>query len=165
VHENRFARRVSLHTRAIVQTRNERLDCQVVNVSVRGMALETQRPVVRPLFVRIHTVLDDSLDPIDVDAIVTREEPRSDGARWGVEFHDLPLHVLRKIRACVGHRLGETSRPHSTPISPEQAVTRPQATSGGYEPVSSNAPSSGPSPSLPDLERLYEAALSAIGRS
>jgi hypothetical protein len=120
------------------------------------MAIDTQRPDSCPHFVRIPTVLGGGSCSIDVDAIVIREELRGKNTRWGIEFYEPPLHVVKRIKTYVWHRLDEMSRHLAAKESlPEPTATRTRAV---------REPHGAPSVSCEELERLYDEALSSILR-
>ena len=116
--EKRYAPRVEVDSVARILTGSREVRGRVVDVSARGVALETPSTVTLERFVRLSAVLIPGDPPIDLDAIVLRRERRGTIMRWGLQFHEAPAHVLNHIVEFVRSKTEAATVPGHRPTAP-----------------------------------------------
>lgn len=122
VKERRYAPRVMVSSSVRIWTGSREVQGRVVDVSTRGIAVDTPCDVVLDRFVRLRATLEPSSQPIDLDAIVLRRERRGGSMRWGLELHEPPSHVLARLVEFVRRELGSAESNSSS--APEATVER-----------------------------------------
>jgi len=142
--------RVPIDAVARVRSGSLEIKCRVVDLSVRGMALETCPHDSLGRFVRVTAEVADGSLRLDMDAIVVNSKTVDGEKRWGVEFHDPMQHQVSRIADYVRDRLAAES--------PEKAS---EETLAPGEPDPSAKPGQAPATD-PEVQRLFEKALNSL---
>lgn len=145
---NRRDPRVPVDAVARVRSGSHEIKCRVIDLSVRGMALETCSHDSLGRFVRVTAEVADGSIRLDLDAIVVNSETIDTEKRWGVEFHDPMPHQVSQIADYVRDRLAA-----------EAAEKTPEA--GG--PADASAKPSRSPATDPEVQRLFDKALNSLG--
>ncbi|MDH3255132.1 MAG: PilZ domain-containing protein [Acidobacteriota bacterium] len=137
--ERRAAPRTAFETTATVHMVNQEFKCQTRNLSPEGLALAGHEAMVPAgTFMRVQFKLPKEKQPIDVDGILVRSDPRNTSMIWGLRFIEPPDGAQSKIESYLDTRVPEPPRLTRAPVvSAEPISSRNEEAGvvGGDEPA------------------------------
>lgn len=100
--DRRKAPRAEAKIAATLFASNERLQCELLNVSTTGLAFVSKTKQLQGASVRIRFRLPGDSTPIDADGVLVRRSERGSDVEWGVRFLNPRPEVSRRLREFVG---------------------------------------------------------------